>query len=181
MKLVATKGLPHDKTDRLQYLRDDGSSCENAMPRQGILPHDLVHFVVESGLGLGNGFLSLVARGANAAYVMEQAHERRNEEIERQAIQAEALVEALQTQLWNGGFDREAFLFGVATASRYRGVEPPPLEGLDLEAVLYTAAAELHRKWSQLPARASMALEFASAETVGNATVRQAEKSVRRR
>ena len=32
-------------------MRRDGSTTGCAMPRQGILPHDLVHYVVESTLG----------------------------------------------------------------------------------------------------------------------------------
>ena len=181
MKLVATKGPPYEKADHMKYLRDDGTSYENAMPRQGILPHDLIHFVVETGLDLHNGFLSLVAGSTNAAYVMERAHEPNPPEIERQAVQAEALAEALQTQLWNGGFDRDTFLYGVATASRHRGIEPLALDDLDLEALLYTAAVDLHRKWSQLPARASMELDFASTESSGEPPSRRVEVGVRRR
>jgi hypothetical protein len=127
MKLIATKRPPSEKLDRLQYLRDDGSSCECAMPRQGVLPHDLIHFVVESALALRNGFLSLVARGGNAVFVMECTHDRNNREVEIQAVQAEAIVEALQTQLWAGDFDREAFVYGAQMAAQSRGVPAPEL------------------------------------------------------
>ena len=37
-----------------------------------MLPHDPIHYLVESALKLTNGFLSLVARGGNAVFVMEQ-------------------------------------------------------------------------------------------------------------
>ena len=42
MKLIAEKLGKTDKLDRLRYERDNGSSTETAMPRQGILPHDLI-------------------------------------------------------------------------------------------------------------------------------------------
>ena len=52
MRLIATKLGPTDKSDSLTFLRSDGSSARIPLPRQGILPHDLVHFVVESALPL---------------------------------------------------------------------------------------------------------------------------------
>jgi hypothetical protein len=37
-----------------------------------------------------------------------------NAAVELEAAQAEAVVEALQTRLWSGAFDLDAFLYGVA-------------------------------------------------------------------
>jgi hypothetical protein len=160
MKLIAAKLAASAKADRLQYRRDDGTTCENAMPRQGILPHDLIHYIVESQLGLANGFLSLVARGADASFAMQTTHDANNRDIERQAIQVEAVVEALQTQLWNGAFDPEAFAYGVQTASHARGVEPASLDPAQAESLVYAPAIELHRQWSALPTHASIEWTF---------------------
>lgn len=160
MKLIATKRPPSEKLDRLQYLRDDGSSCECAMPRQGVLPHDLIHFVVESALALRNGFLSLVARGGNAVFVMECTHDRNNREVEIQAVQAEAIVEALQTQLWAGEFDREAFVYGAQMAAQSRGVPAPEFADVDVEHLLYAAAVALNQRWTAVPVHASLELIF---------------------
>ena len=107
MKLVAHKRPASEKLDRLEYVRDDGTRSAIDMPRQGILPHDLIHYVVEQGFALRDGFLSLVAAGGDARYVMEMAHDAGNRDRAARAVQAEALVEALQTQLWAGAFDRE--------------------------------------------------------------------------
>jgi hypothetical protein len=41
-----------------ERLGRNDSETTTAMPRQGILPHDLVHYVVESGLGWRHGFLA---------------------------------------------------------------------------------------------------------------------------
>jgi hypothetical protein len=57
MKLIAERLGRNDKLDRLRCIRRDGSETATSMPRQGILPHDLVHYVVESGLGWRHGFL----------------------------------------------------------------------------------------------------------------------------
>jgi len=160
MRLVATKRPPREKADHLRYLRDDGTACECAMPRQGILPHDLVHYVVESRLRLANGFLSLVAAGADAQFVMAATHGDSDGAVKREAIQAEALVEALQTQLWNGRFDRDAFLYGVEGASKARDVDPPRLPVDALEPLLFDAALALQRRWTELAPYASLALAF---------------------
>ena len=74
MQLIATKRPAAEKYDRLNFVRDDGSSAAIDMPRQGILPHDLLHYLLETGLGLCGGFLSLVAAGQDARYVMELVH-----------------------------------------------------------------------------------------------------------
>jgi hypothetical protein len=160
MKLVATKRPSREKADHLRYVRDDGTACECAMPRQGILPHDLIHYVVESRLRLANGFLSLVAAGADAQFVMAAAHGESDDTVKQEAIQAEALVEALQTQLWNGRFDREAFLYGVEGASKARDVLPPSLPVDGLEPLLYDTALALQRRWAELAPYASLELPF---------------------
>jgi hypothetical protein len=50
MRLTARKLGRHDKSDLLVCTRDDGSTAQVAMPRQGVLPHDLLHFIVETAL-----------------------------------------------------------------------------------------------------------------------------------
>ena len=160
MRLIATKLGSGKRADRLRFLREDGTGSDVPMPRQGILPHDLVHYAVESTLGLTHGFLGLVAGGADPAFVMELAHRPDAREVERQAIQAEAIVEGLQSQLWSGPFDVEAFLYGVETASLARGVDPQPFPDRAAATRLWDAALELQRRWRELPAHASLELEF---------------------
>ncbi len=59
MKLIAEKLGKTGKLDRLRYMRADGSATETMMPRQGILPHDLVHYVVETQLRLSKASMTL--------------------------------------------------------------------------------------------------------------------------
>lgn len=162
MKLVAEKRGKTDKYDRLRFIRSDGSESEIPMPRQGTLPHDLVHYVVESALPLKHGFMSLVAAGADAQFVMQTAHDATNAAIETEAVQAEAIVEALQTQLWSGAFDQDAFLEGVASASGARGKPAFDFADVDPEARLYDSALVLLERWGHVPFYQSMELTFSA-------------------
>lgn len=161
MKLTAQKLGKSDKLDRLTYQRADGSTTETMMPRQGTLPHDLIHYVVESGLKLSNGFTGLVARGANATFAMETTHDPVGKDVETEAIQVEAIVEALQTQLWSGQFDDADFLEGVRTACMAR--ERPTFAFADPHAgqCLFDAVLALNAEWQAIPSHGSLTLQFA--------------------
>jgi len=160
MKLIAEKLAKNDKYDRLRYVRADGSETVSPMPRQGTLPHDLVHYVVESTLPLRHGFLSLVAMGADAAFVMQAVHDRANADVETEAVQAEAIVEALQTQLWSANFVREDFDEGVRGACAARGKPALDFAGIDPQRDLFDKALELNARWEQLPWFQDMRLDF---------------------
>jgi hypothetical protein len=162
MKLIAEKLDRTDKCDRLWFVRDDGSQTQTAMPRQGTLPHDLVHYIVESALPLQHGFLGLVAAGADAGFVMQAVHDTGNQRVETEAVQAEAVVEALQTQLWSGCFDRDAFLEGADSASAARGRPAFDFSGIDPRALLYDRALALLERWNEVPFHQSMELVLAN-------------------
>lgn len=161
MKLVAEKKGRNDKYDLLRCVRRDGSETSTQMPRQGILPHDLVHYVVESKLVYRHGFLGIVASGADIRAVMDVLHDRLNRDIAHEATHAEAIVESLQAQLWSGAFDAAAFAEGVRGASAQRGLPPPDLAGIDPQRDLYDAALELNERWQQLPFHGVLELAMA--------------------
>jgi len=73
VKLIARRQGRTRKLDLLRCIRRDGSETATAMPRQGILPHDLVHYVAESTLGWRHGFLGMIAAGAHIGWTMAQA------------------------------------------------------------------------------------------------------------
>jgi len=160
MKLIAEKAGKADKYDTLRYVRADGTESRSPMPRQGTLPHDLIHYVVESTLPLEFGFMSLVAKGADALFVMETVHDRSNPNVETEAVQAEAVVEALQTQLWAGAFDTDAFLEGARLATTARDKPTFDFSAID-PRILYDRALELLERWQQVPFHQSIELEFA--------------------
>jgi hypothetical protein len=80
MKLIAVKQGKTDKYDLLRCVRHDGTTASAPMPRQGILPHDLMHYVVESALRYRHGFLGLIAAGAHIEAVMVDLHDPANRE-----------------------------------------------------------------------------------------------------
>ena len=54
--------------DRIYVLRSDGSEVSWVFPTYGdMVPHDLVHVVVESAFGLKNGFWGRVDAGVDPA------------------------------------------------------------------------------------------------------------------
>jgi hypothetical protein len=160
MQLIATRLGPGDRHDRLRCVRADGSASECTMPRQGALPHDLIHLVVESALGFDNGFLGLVARGADIDFAGKQFHEYIDPERHAQVAQAESVVEALQAQLWAGAFDADAFAYGVEMACAMRKVPMPVLSRCDARTALFDRVVALGRAWNGLPSRAQWTLSF---------------------
>jgi hypothetical protein len=159
VKLIARKMAAVGKVDRLRVLRDDGSETGCEMPRQGVLPHDLVHAVVESRLGLREGFLGLVAKGADIAFAEKNFRDYIDPERHWEVAQAESVVEGLQTQLWQGAFDFPAFIAGVEGACAMRGVAMPVMTDADGQA-MFDTALQLNERWRQVPAKDELELPF---------------------
>ncbi|MFZ9348695.1 MAG: hypothetical protein ACO25T_07780 [Arenimonas sp.] len=159
MKLIARKMEAAVKLDRLRVVRDDGSETSCELPRQGVLPHDLVHAVVESHLNLREGFLGLVAKGADIAFAEKNFREYIDPERHFEVAQAESVVEGLQTQLWQGAFDFTAFIAGVEGACAMRGVVTPKISEADGQA-MFDTAVRLNDQWRQVPAKAEFTLAF---------------------
>jgi hypothetical protein len=162
LKLIATKQSKNEKYDLLRCVRRDGTETATTMPRQGVLAHDLIHYVVESVMRYDHGFLGLVAQGADFAYSMEQAHDIHNRQIAEQAIDAEAIVESLQAQLWAGGFDSQQFLDGLESSCAMRDRSVPDLSGIDVHKQLCQAVVELGKRWQEVPYYGSLELEMAN-------------------
>ena len=166
MKLTARKLGKSDRNDLLICTRDDGTTTQVAMPRQGVLPHDLLHYVVETALPFRHGFLSQVADGASIAFDAGMSCVDGPARHVLESGQVESLVEALQTQLWAGAFDEASFLEGARLACASRDLPAPALSGLDLQALLFDRARQLGNDWMQLPPQHAMTLEFARRDAV---------------
>lgn len=161
MKLIACKQGKLDKYDLLRCIRRDGTQASASMPRQGILPHDLIHYVVESALGYRHGFLGLVAAGAAIGPLMVDLHDPAKRAVADEASYAESIVESLQAQLWSGGFDGAAFAAGLAGACASRGRGVPDLGAVDVERELFGGVLVLQRRWLEVPWHGSLELEMA--------------------
>ena len=170
MKLIATRQGRTDKYDQLRCVRRDGSATGCPMPRQGILPHDLIHYVVESTLDWRHAFYGMVAAGADIGPAMEQSHDPANRALADQAVHAEAVVESLQAQLWSAGadpgaFDDAMFLEGVRGACTARGRSLPVLlDGSGRR--LFDAVLALNARWEALPWYGALELDFPETSTL---------------
>jgi hypothetical protein len=160
MQLLARKLGKSEKNDLLVCTRADGTTTQVEMPRQGILPHDLVHFVVETALPFRHGFLSQVADGASIAFDSGVSHVQGPERHIVESGQVESIVEALQAQLWAGAFDLPSFQEGVTLACASRKLPAPELPAIDLEAALFERAHRLGAEWRQVPPQQTLALVF---------------------
>lgn len=72
--LTATFVRHRGENTYLSVLRSDGSELELKLATNGdALPRELVHLVVEDGLGMLDGFWGLIDRGADATFVNSEA------------------------------------------------------------------------------------------------------------
>ncbi len=116
------------------------------MPRQGILPHDAFHFVVETTLGWRDAFFGQVAGGVSLDHITSKLHGIKVDwSKNEQALQSESLVECLQAEQWGGAADAETFRETLAVTCTRRHVAAPEINPGDLARVrtaLETFAAE---------------------------------------
>jgi len=145
-----TKNAPSATTDTLACVHPDGQSTRGDMPRQGILPHDAFHFVVESALGWRDAFFGQIARGLPLERVTAKLHDSRIAWSKNvQALQSESLVECLQAEQWGGAADPATFAETLVVSCRRRGVPPPDITADELDRVR-VALREFGAAWRPL-------------------------------
>jgi hypothetical protein len=147
MRLTFTKR--DGKYDHLLIERDGREPEKISNPKQRIIPHDMVHYGVESVLG-HRGFLSLVADGQGAAFAT--AGGAPEEAIER-------LVEAFQAEMWGGRVPAEELLDAYRLGCEARGHAAVPVSAGDVEEVRQRLDS-LTEQWSALPVGESLVLEI---------------------
>lgn len=90
MQLTFTK--KNGKYDHLAIVKDDKEVGHVDCPKQGIIPHDMVHYGVESVLHK-RGFISRIHAGEEATFQMQ---------AEAESDGVERLVEVFQADGWSG-------------------------------------------------------------------------------
>ncbi len=148
MQLVFTKGS--GKTDRLDVVREDGSAERIDCPKQGIIPHDMVHFAVESVLAT-RGFLSSLADGTPATF---RPGGEAAEAVER-------LVEVIQAEAWSGPAEASDLIALYELACEARGHAATPVDVAAITAIR-SRMAELTGKWQATAIGDSVTLDFAT-------------------
>ena len=147
MRLTFTKR--NGKYDDLRVERDGQSPETIHCPKQGIIPHDMIHYAVESEVA-ERGFLSLVADGQTADFqIMGNAT---SEAVER-------LVETFQAEMWGGRVQAEELIAVYDQACAVRGHATAPITPSDV-ALIRARIDELSRQWAALPVGGSLSLAF---------------------
>jgi hypothetical protein len=142
------------KYDALAIQRANGS-CENIMcPKQGIIPHDMVHYAVEK-IMTARGFLGRVASGEVLSFRMKP-------ELDAESV--ERIVEVMQADAWTllhgGPISSAADLiaaYEVACAAREH--EAVPLTGKDVAAIR-TEMEHLTLAWNAVPVNGVLSLQL---------------------
>ncbi len=89
-----------DGRHRLTIVRDDGSVCQGRVIRglgPDAIPHDLLHALVESTLGLSRGVYGMVNTGLDIAELLDPARKRMNKS-EVQLMHSELITTSLQAE-----------------------------------------------------------------------------------
>ncbi|MCU6433266.1 hypothetical protein LPB67_05675 [Undibacterium sp. Jales W-56] len=137
------------KHDHMTVWRGDVAETIQC-PKQRIIPHDMVHFAVESTLHK-RGFLARVVAGEAADFQMD---------AEPESDSVERLVEVFQGDAWSGGDSRpEDMLDLYRVTCQARDCEALPVSCQDVVAVR-DCIASLDAQWQALPAGQSMELEL---------------------
>lgn len=148
MKLVFTKGS--GKYDRMEVARGHGAVERIDCPKQRIIPHDMVHYAVESTLEK-RGFITRVRDGERADFRMPP---------EAESDGVERLVEVFQGDAWSGGTSSPADmldLYRITCTER----ECPMLavSEADIDAIR-ARVAELTAQWDALAVGQSLVLSI---------------------
>ncbi len=101
MRLIFTKGS--GKYDLLEITRAGSAPQRIECPKQGIIPHDMVHYAVESTVA-ARGFLRRVEGGESAGFRMDAKAD--SDAVER-------LVEVFQGDAWSGGTSSADDMLGM--------------------------------------------------------------------
>lgn len=135
------------KFDQMTVHRPDGDEVI-ACPKQGIIPHDMVHHAVEHALNQ-RGFLGRVRDGEAAAFRMQP---------DAQSDAVERLVEVFQGDAWSGGHTAPQDLLNMYRVTcAARACAPLDVTLDDLETVR-AAIQALDARWQALAVGESMVL-----------------------
>jgi hypothetical protein len=143
MKLAFTKsgGSNPAKYDRLDIITDNGPLAPIDCPKQGIIPHDMVHFAVESEVA-SVGFLGLAAAGS-AGFTTG------NDDAHARAV--ERLVETVQAEAWAAqAFAVDDFIGLYNLTCEARGDTPLAIDAESLAAIR-ARVSRLTGEWQALP------------------------------
>jgi hypothetical protein len=145
----------------LRCVRADGSTTWQRQERghaRHFSLHDLGHYVVETELGLRQGFYGLIADGWD---IEDTTGKGARGPLPAEALVVEYIVGALDVER-AGGSEWSAEDFNAQTANYFAGTGSPaprPLSDAELSRVR-SRIAELHTLWWQLPPGETLELRY---------------------
>jgi hypothetical protein len=148
VRLRFTKG--RGKHDVLEILQEGATTQRIDCPKQGIIPHDMVHYAVESTV-MARGFLRRTVAGDGGGYRMHPQEE--SDAVER-------LVEVFQGDAWSGGTssaDEMLAMYQLTCAARQ--CAPLPVDAQTILAVR-EAIHRLGLQWARVPVDGYLELSF---------------------
>lgn len=147
MRLTFTKR--DGKYDDLLIERSTAPDETIRCPKQGIIPHDMVHYAIESTL-LHRGFLTLVADGSAAAFATKGGDS--EEAIER-------LVETFQAEMWGGRVPASDLLATYEHACDAHGHAAVDVTTEDIERIRAKIDG-LTNHWNAVPVNGTLIVEL---------------------
>ncbi|MFT4179383.1 MAG: hypothetical protein QM612_07960 [Thermomonas sp.] len=152
MQLVFVKGS--GKHDRMDVIRDGLLAESIDCPKQGIIPHDMVHYAVESTLHK-RGFISRVLDGEAASFQMG---------AESESDGVERLVEVFQADGWSGWSSKALDMLDLYQVTcNARQCEPLAVQASDIEAIRNRILG-LTAQWQHVQVGGTLALHFGHSE-----------------
>ncbi|MGK0219554.1 MAG: hypothetical protein ACI9HE_003057 [Planctomycetota bacterium] len=145
------------KPDTLSCLRADGSRTWKQL-HPGLVYHDLLHYVVESELGLRESFFGLLAQGHSIMDYELPAAER-SFEVTAQALITEQLVALLQLEIAGQGQDADP-IKTLRASCHASGIELPLEITPKRVDALRAAGRELTGRWKALEPKQVLELPF---------------------
>jgi hypothetical protein len=147
MQLIFTKGS--GKYDRMDVVRGGVVAGTIQCPKQGIIPHDMVHYAVESTLHK-RGFISRALEGEAVSFQMEGQPE--SDGVER-------LVEVFQADGWAGWKSEPVEMLDLYQVTcKARQCDALEIGVGDIEAVRQRIL-ELTALWEAVPVGKFLALQ----------------------
>ena len=147
MRLTFTKGT--GKYDHL-HIERSGLPLEMIQcPKQGINPHDMIHYAVESVVP-HRGFLSLLREGQPASF---------SPQGDAVADAIERLVETFQAEMWSGRVSASDAIAMYEHGCAASGHAVAPVSKQEIEAIRVRIDA-LSAAWSNVPEEGKLIVGF---------------------
>jgi hypothetical protein len=147
---------------RFEVVRDDGTREAHELETRSALPHDLVHYAVETEAGLHASFYGRLARGEIYEALLAEPSG------DAEALQTEAVVVRIQGAAKNDAWssvDPESFAASVAAGFRSLGHEPPTWLSSELIVRVRDCLHRVQGRWRATPFHETLVLLFPAQES----------------